>query len=121
MIDEHVRRRSYTDKTSGRRCEVLYPEPSTVMYTNNIQLKATMFDFVLELGLSIEATEERLVIKNMTSVVMSPPHAKALAKMLTNRVRKYEERFGELPDESAQLELQSPEDGDAGPDPEGGS
>jgi hypothetical protein len=101
-MSDDSNRRSYIE-ASGREIEIIYPGPRSVNYANNAQLRVSMYDFVLELGVSIEATPERLVVRNMTVVALSPPHAKAIAKLLNKHVEGYEQRYGKLPDDAPEM------------------
>lgn len=70
---------------------------SPVIYANNVALKASIWDFSLDFGRVIKANNDELVIQELTTVILSPAHAKAVAELLTENVRQYEAQFGVLP------------------------
>jgi flagellar protein FlaG len=72
-------------------------EEAPTLYANSVDILISVYDFQLLLGQIEEATEERLTIRAVAKVAMSPQHAKALANVLAENVSKYEEMFGPLP------------------------
>lgn len=73
-------------------------EDIPLIYTNSVQLKMSVFDMVLDLGVVASTDPERTVVKPVARVAMSPQHAKALAAVLDAHVKAYETAFGPLPD-----------------------
>ena len=82
---------------SARKVERITPDELPTVYANNVGLRTALFDFTMDFGLIVEADEERLVIKDVVTLIMSPQHAKAFAEVLTQHVEGYEEKFGPLP------------------------
>jgi hypothetical protein len=82
------------------------------IYTNSVQISASVYEMALTFGLMDPDTEET---KLLTRVRMSPQHAQALYLLLGKYLKGYKDRFGEilLPDElvSALGEDKSREEG----------
>ncbi|MHB8890346.1 MAG: DUF3467 domain-containing protein [Acidobacteriaceae bacterium] len=87
--------------TPSKKREITYLEPEEALnwnYANAVTVGMSIWDIRLRFGFAVQATEESLKIKDVSQVVMSPQHAKALANLLNSRLKKYEEQFGPLPD-----------------------
>ena len=69
-----------------------------LIYTNGIQLKVSVYDVTLTLGVGTSVDPDRTVIKPVAQVVMSPQHAKVLASALETNVKAYEAAFGPIPE-----------------------
>jgi len=83
---------------SGQTLDVVNAaNPPTVIYTNNIIVKMSRWDFLLDLGQIVDATKERLAIETQARIAMSPQHAKAFARLMNERVKLYEELYGRIP------------------------
>ena len=83
--------------------------PAPRIYANSVQLKTSLFDVSMELGIIAEITKDGVVADHVGTIIMSPQHAKALNDLLTARLADYEERFGKLP----QLPVSEPPPGGA--------
>lgn len=71
-------------------------DEAPTVYANHVQLATSVYDFRLLLG-EIKTSSGNVATGTVRAVVFfSPQHAKALAKILSNRVREYEERYGEI-------------------------
>lgn len=80
-----------------RRMERVASEEVPTIYTNNIQVKLSYFDVIFELGLIEDASPERVLVRDVAKVAMSPQHARALNNILTEKLAEYEQQFGPLP------------------------
>jgi hypothetical protein len=70
--------------------------PPISVYANQMELQITNWDFRFRFG---EVSDQQEGITNVTEkarVVMSPQHTKAFLNILTENVRKYESKFGEI-------------------------
>ena len=87
------------DVPEGTREVVKLPNESLPMfYANNVALKCSLWDFVLDFGLLHEATPQRIVYRDEVRVIMSPQHAKVFAQLLTDHINQYVDKFGPIPD-----------------------
>ena len=68
-----------------------------VIYANSIEVGISLFDVTLILGTTLVATAERAVIQQTARVIVSPQHAKVLAKILNDNLADYESKFGAIP------------------------
>lgn len=66
-------------------------------YASNIEVLVSVFDFKFKLGEVQEISPEKLVIKDIAVIAMSPQHALALADILNARLADYEGKFGKIP------------------------
>ncbi|MEA3376309.1 MAG: DUF3467 domain-containing protein [Chloroflexota bacterium] len=76
-------------------------EPREI-YTNSVNLAASLYEFVFHFGLTTPEWEENPEQKGLVARVrMSPQHAKALYIMLGTHLEAYEEKFQSisLPDD----------------------
>jgi hypothetical protein len=65
-------------------------------YANSVQLRASLWDFLLLFGTMRQQTAEAVVIQNFQGVYLSPQQAKALLNVLSTNVQQYEATFGEI-------------------------
>lgn len=65
-------------------------------YCNVAGIEVGLFDFVFKMGMKKERSAEIDGNDWDVNIVMSPQHAKALAKLLNENIKKYEENFGEI-------------------------
>jgi len=66
-------------------------------YSNHIEARVGYWDFRLRFMELVDATPERILKKDLVTVLISPQQAAALAPILMEHVRKYEEVFGPIP------------------------
>lgn len=85
-----------TEEERQRSIERIYPESYATVYANSVDLKVSVYDFVLDFGMVTEATDEKLTVQQSIRVVMSPQHVKVFAPLLLEKLRQYEARWGEL-------------------------
>lgn len=84
---------------SGASLEMLPPDGEIpVIYTNSMQLKISVFDLLLDLGVNIGIENDRARVKPVARIIMSPQHAKVLASLLDTHVKAYEAAFGKIPE-----------------------
>ncbi len=65
-------------------------------YANSVQLRASLWDFLLMFGTLRQQTQEAVLIQNFQGVYLSPQQAKALLNVLSTNVQQYEATFGEI-------------------------
>ncbi|MBI4893229.1 MAG: DUF3467 domain-containing protein [Acidobacteria bacterium] len=65
-------------------------------YANSVQLRASLWDFLLLFGTVRQQSPESVVIQNFQGVYLSPQQAKALLNVLSTNVQQYEATFGEI-------------------------
>ncbi len=73
-------------------------ENSITFYTNAASIIPNYYDFqfVFTNQSLEEAKIPKVIRKELCRVFMSPQHAKVLSTLLTENVKKYEQRFGEI-------------------------
>lgn len=77
--------------------QIDHPEKPT-LYANNVGLRSSIWDFTLDFGMITEANDNEIVVQNLATMVLSPAHAKTVAKLLSRHVEQYEAEFGVLPE-----------------------
>jgi flagellar protein FlaG len=65
-------------------------------YSNSIQVRVSVWDFLLTFGTLQEQTPELVHIRNFQNIYLSPQQAKALLAILQHHVQGYEQAFGEI-------------------------
>ena len=82
-----------------------HPNPSVTLengpdyrenYANSVQLRASLWDFLLLFGTVRQGTPEAVTIQNFQGIYLSPQQAKALANVLNQNLQQYETAFGEI-------------------------
>lgn len=64
-------------------------EEERVYYTNNIGIEASVFDVKFHIGY-ITMKDNENINKELCEIVMSPEHAKAFEKILSETIQRYE-------------------------------
>ena len=72
-------------------------------YANSVQIRVSVWDFLLMFGTMTQTTTEAVQIANFQGIYLSPQQAKALLNILQQNIAQYEATFGEL-----RLEAQPP-------------
>ena len=72
-------------------------------YANSVQVRASLWDFVLLFGTLNQSAPDAVTIHNFQGIFLSPQQAKALANVLQQNISQYESTFGEI-----RLEPKSP-------------
>jgi hypothetical protein len=75
-------------------------------YANSVQVRASLWDFVLLFGIISQAAPDNVAIQNFQGIYLSPPQAKALLNVLQQNVNQYESAFGEIRLEPSHLGTQ---------------
>ncbi len=65
-------------------------------YANSVQLRASLWDFLLLFGTLRQQSAESVTIQNFQGVYLSPQQAKALLNVLQTNIQQYEATFGEI-------------------------
>jgi flagellar protein FlaG len=65
-------------------------------YANSVQLRASLWDFVLLFGKLRQNSPEAVTIENFQAIYLSPQQAKALLNVLHQNIQQYEATFGEI-------------------------
>jgi len=65
-------------------------------YANSVQLRMSLWDFLLTFGVMRQQSQDTVVIQNFQAVYLSPQQAKALLNVLMTHVQQYEAAFGEI-------------------------
>lgn len=65
-------------------------------YANSVQLRASLWDFLLLFGTLRQQSADAVVIQNFQGVYLSPQQAKALLNVLSTNIQQYEATFGEI-------------------------
>ena len=66
------------------------------IYSNSVQVRVSVWDFLLVFGLVHQESAEQVDVKNALGVYLSPQQAKALLGLLQHNVQQYEQTFGEI-------------------------
>jgi flagellar protein FlaG len=72
-------------------------------YANSVQIRASLWDFLLIFGTIAQTAPDNVVIRNFQGIYLSPQQAKALLNLLQQNLSQYETAFGEI-----RLEPQGP-------------
>jgi hypothetical protein len=65
-------------------------------YANSVQVRLTVWDFLLVFGTIEHQSPESVVLENFQGIYLSPQQAKALNNVLTHNLAQYEQTFGKL-------------------------
>ena len=65
-------------------------------YANSVQIRVSVWDFLLMFGTMTQTTPEAVQIANFQGIYLSPQQAKALVNVLGQNVAQYESTFGEI-------------------------
>jgi|SRR5579863_343672 len=65
-------------------------------YANSVQVRVSLWDFLLLFGTVTESTPDAVSIQNFQGIFLSPQQAKALSNVLKQNVSQYESTFGEI-------------------------
>jgi hypothetical protein len=65
-------------------------------YANSVQLRASLWDFLLLFGRLQQSSPESVTIQNFQGIYLSPQQAKALLNVLQQNIQQYESTFGEI-------------------------
>lgn len=65
-------------------------------YANSVQVRVSVWDFLLVFGLAGSESPDSVTIRNHQAVFLSPQQAKALHTVLGQNLAQYEQAFGTL-------------------------
>ena len=65
-------------------------------YANSVQVRVSVWDFLLVFGLASSESPEQVNIRNHQGIFLSPQQAKALWNVLGQNLAQYEQAFGAL-------------------------
>jgi len=65
-------------------------------YANSVQIRASVWDFLLIFGRLQPQTTAEVVVHNFQGIYLSPQQAKALVTILEQNIVQYEKTFGEI-------------------------
>jgi len=65
-------------------------------YANSVQVRMSVWDFLLVFGTMAQETPDELSIKNFQGIYLSPQQAKALFNVLGSNLAQYEQTFGTI-------------------------
>ncbi|MEW5920661.1 MAG: DUF3467 domain-containing protein [Bacillota bacterium] len=65
-----------------------------VYYDNSVNVEASVYDVSITCGIRLS---DKKAYDPLSRIIMSPQHAKVLAKILTDTLEQYEKDLGELP------------------------
>ena len=66
------------------------------IYSNSVQVRVSVWDFMLIFGLVRQDSPEQVNVQNSLGVYLSPQQAKALWNILGQNLAQYEQTFGTL-------------------------
>ena len=65
-------------------------------YANSVQVRVSLWDFLLSFGRVSPGGPESVTIHNFQGIYLSPQQAKALLNILHQNISQYEATFGEI-------------------------
>lgn len=65
-------------------------------YANSVQVKLSMWDFMLVFGTLDQQQRDAVTINNFQGIYLSPQQAKALHNVLSHNLAQYEQNFGPI-------------------------
>lgn len=83
-------------KSIGRATIVVGQDQGPVIYTDRIEIGVQFYDLKLKLQQILRNEGDEVIVKEAATIVLSPPHAKALVLLLGKSVESYEEAFGAI-------------------------
>ena len=72
------------EMSRSQRIELITAEGVPTFYANNVSFRTSFWDFTMDFGLLMEATEERMLIRNVATVILSPQHTALFAQVLND-------------------------------------
>ena len=81
-------------------------EPIT-LYANHTEVGLTTWDVRFIFGESLGVENNTIKVKPLAKVYLSPGHAKAILKLLSDHIAEYEKRFGEINPDLSKAKLPS--------------
>jgi hypothetical protein len=84
--------------SESRAVERKPPASEVPVYANDVWIQMSLWDLVMDFGVLMESSRERLRVQGLVRIAMSPQHAKVFAELLTRNIERYEKRFGPIPE-----------------------
>jgi len=81
---------------SQPKIQLTQAEDYREIYSNSVQVRVSVWDFLLVFGLVHQETPEQVNVNNTLGVYLSPQQAKALWNILGQNLAQYEQTFGTL-------------------------
>ena len=78
------------------RIQLVNAENYREEYANSVQIRISVWDFLLVFGKVTQTAAEAVSIYNSAGIYMSPQQAKALLNLLQQNVTQYEAAFGQI-------------------------
>lgn len=72
-------------------------------YANSVQVRASVWDFMLVFGAARQDSPTEVVLRNFQGIYLSPQQAKAMWNLLGQNLAQYEQAFGVINLEPAQM------------------
>jgi len=77
------------------------------VYANQVQMANTPWDIQMVFSSFQASGNGKVAIEELATIIMSPVHAKVMAKVLITQLRAYEAQFGVIPNLPTNLELKA--------------
>ena len=81
---------------SQPKIQLTQTEEYREIYSNSVQVRVSVWDFLLVFGLVHQESPEQVNVNNTLGVYLSPQQAKALWNVLGQNLAQYEQTFGAL-------------------------
>ncbi|MGH9617915.1 MAG: DUF3467 domain-containing protein [Acidobacteriaceae bacterium] len=65
-------------------------------YANSVQVRASVWDFMLVFGAARQDSPTEVVVRNFQGIYVSPQQAKAMWNLLGQNLAQYEQAFGSI-------------------------
>jgi hypothetical protein len=65
-------------------------------YANSVQVRMSVWDFLLVFGTMTQESPSEVAIKNFQGIYLSPQQAKALWNVIGHNLAQYEQTFGHI-------------------------
>jgi flagellar protein FlaG len=85
-----------TNSPDNPRIVLKHTEDYRDSYANSVQVRLSVWDFLLVFGTLAPQTPEQVEIENFQGVYLSPQQAKALHNILGINLAQYEQTFGPI-------------------------
>lgn len=87
---------SQPGQPEGPRIKLNRTEYYRDTYANSVQVRLSVWDFLLVFGTLAEQTPDEVAIDNFQGIYLSPQQAKALHNILGLNLAQYEQTFGPI-------------------------
>jgi hypothetical protein len=76
--------------------EIVKSEVHRLLYIDSVRFAVSPYDIRMACGLVVGGKDNKIQIQEEIVIVLSPPHAKQVARLLTKQIDEYEENFMSL-------------------------